>query len=93
MGRVGDNYEMPAAELEKVTGLARREVLEHLEILRRYGFAYLDEEWDRKIAYVVAPTPMQSGWPFWHDLRKVCTTAHRPVDLVVRDIEFDILDG
>ncbi len=88
-----EQIELPAAELEGATRLPRRTVNEQMAILSRYKLARLSEDEEVGVMMAVAPIPMESGWPFWLDLRAVCEAIGEPVDDVIADIRFDVLDG
>lgn len=86
-------FEVPWAELPRVTRRTHREIWEELTILERYGFVRVDNDEDSgRAPHVMAKNPMKSGWPFWSDLVEVCDADSLSVDDVIAGIAFEILD-
>jgi hypothetical protein len=85
-----EDLEMLASELEGVTQLSRQKLVEEMAILEVHKFATIDA--DEQPPRVIAYSPLESGWPFWRDLRTFCNKTGHDIDRVISEIRFDVLD-
>jgi hypothetical protein len=85
---------VPVHELEMVTNTDPLDFSRHVEILERYGLAWLDESWqdDRPVHWVLTANEID-GWDFWQYFRDYCGKVEAPIKEVIGDLRFDVLDG
>jgi hypothetical protein len=87
--------ELLAFELEKVLGLSRQEMNDHVTVLERHHFASFGEDWNGATTVGTVNShddPRFYGSEFWIDLREYCRRVGADVGIVVRDLRFDVLD-
>lgn len=74
-------------EIEKVTGLRPHQIIEHLNILYKYGMVKGD--WEDSHAVLCA---LKSGWSILSDLKNFCQLKGRELSSILVDLDFLILD-
>ena len=78
-------------KLRNVTGLTESEMKKHYEMLERYGFlSYIeDDDYGNSICFI---TELESGWPFWADLKRFTKETTVTLEELVVDLKFSLLD-
>ena len=78
-------------EIEMATAQPQCKIIEHYEILERYGFlSSVDEDiYQNPVCYI---KNFKSGWSFWKDLVKYTAAKAIPIDEFVVNLQFSNLD-
>jgi len=78
-------------EIEKVTCIKQSELLEHYEMLERYGFvSSIDEDdYGNAVCYLMN---FKSGWEFWNDVKSFSSKSSISVNELIENLHFNLLD-
>jgi hypothetical protein len=86
--------ELPAHELEQVTGVSPEDVYLHVTTLERYGIAHFEDDDSRDdrppITMVKASTV--DYWDFWPEFKRFCHETGLTVRTIINRLQFDVLD-
>jgi len=94
INRSDDNAYKPKVvlhEIEQVTGLPASEMIKHYEMLERYGFlsGIDNDDYGNPISFI---NELDSGWPFWANLKQFTTETTVTLEELVVNLNFCLLD-
>ena len=87
----GYDYDVPHAEIVEASGQPDRVVIDHVNIMERYGIA-IGEDADEGRPPTISLREYPKGGFFWGDFREFCTRAGIPLEALIVDLRFDLLD-
>jgi hypothetical protein len=84
---------LPLHELEHATQTDIETLRLHVATLDRYGIAGLFEDWGEHQSLWWVVTNGYDGWGFWRSVKEFCDATETPLEVLVMDLRFDLLDG
>jgi hypothetical protein len=82
------DVEVPFREIAEAANLKDHYLLEHGEILAKYGIGLVDSDGRRTIRL----RSCKSGWYVWGDLNEFCRRTGDPLRSIILDLKFNLLD-
>lgn len=88
----GGDIGLPFHELEHATGADADLLSRHVETLRRYSIARMDDEWRENDVLMWVATWDLDGWPFWRSLKDYSRDTGLALEDFIMELRFDLLD-
>jgi hypothetical protein len=91
----GKNYRYDAGlylnEVCEACHMSSAKVRSHVNTMQKYRIARLDDNDPEGSGIILYETP-KSGWFIWGDLQEFCTKENLPLQAILVDLRFDLLD-